>query len=644
MVLFPLSAIACENLGNPSWWESYPEEAEVLSEIGICSDINLPGKGGYPPLHTTIFVKNFEGAQLLIEAGADVNLLFDDGYGSYTPLHQVIIGINQIDQIELRDNFIISLVAAGADPNIRDKNDMSALDWAKRNIDKGDPFKFLNSKGLKVLENPDLANEIYAQNAYSNESKKVCENLCNNDAWIEQESNNTTYESVQLALERGEDVSVRSVDEYRAYPLHYAAYYGDPRTIEFLVANGADIYAKDALGASPLFWALSKPQNVKTLIELGSDVNGRNSDGDTPLLSLTANWNYAETNVIKLLLSAGANVNEKTDSGSTPFGLALAFKNDKQILKILLENGADVKLDGQGGEFVSDSNLHTAASLLLDSDILQLLINKGLDVNILGVNGQTPLHNVINSRTAIAQGFGSEAYNTVKFLLEKGGDTSIKDDFGLTALDWTSDETVKEKITTEIIDLLQVSSQAEKSKKPKSGLKKDFLFSGKCETPELGLVNVEITTEKIVATGNNNQLIYEGKIDGPVRVDLDEGWIYEEGKIIGRCRLEEKETNKNLTTNNIKNEVEYPLEAISWGGKVRSGPGLEYPQIGSLRDGEPIELLERTEVWMDGFVWFRILYQGNKVGYKFGGILCAFDDRIEGIETEKSSGIENCGL
>ncbi|MFL2799968.1 MAG: hypothetical protein ACJZ8K_00755 [Paracoccaceae bacterium] len=67
------------------------------------------------------------------------------------------------------------MVAAGADPNIRDKNDMSALDWAKRNIDKGDPFKFLNSKGLKVLENPDLVAEIYAQNEYSNESKKVCE-------------------------------------------------------------------------------------------------------------------------------------------------------------------------------------------------------------------------------------------------------------------------------------------------------------------------------------------------------------------------------------------------------------------------------------------------------------------------------------
>jgi len=58
LMLFPLKAISCENLGNPSWWESYPEEAEILSEIGICSDINLPGKGGYPPLHITIFVKN----------------------------------------------------------------------------------------------------------------------------------------------------------------------------------------------------------------------------------------------------------------------------------------------------------------------------------------------------------------------------------------------------------------------------------------------------------------------------------------------------------------------------------------------------------------------------------------------------------
>ena len=76
----------------------------------MCSDINLPGKSEFPPLHSAIFVGNLEGAQLLIEAGADVNLLNDDGYGSYTPLHQVIISLNQVEQIELRDNFIVTLL------------------------------------------------------------------------------------------------------------------------------------------------------------------------------------------------------------------------------------------------------------------------------------------------------------------------------------------------------------------------------------------------------------------------------------------------------------------------------------------------------------------------------------------------------
>ena len=111
-----------------------------------------------------------------------------------------------------------------------------------------------------------------------------------------------------------------------------------------------------------------------------------------------------------------------------------------------------------------------------------------------------------------------------------------------------------------------MSSQTKKSNWPKSELKKDFLFSGKCEGPDIGVVNLEITTEKIFATDNNSQLLYEGKIDGPVQVDIDEGWIYDEGKIIGRCKLEQKENAKNIINNTNKNEVEYPLKGISWGG------------------------------------------------------------------------------
>ena len=45
-------------------------------------------------------------------------------------------------------------------------------------------------------------------------------------------------------------------------------------------------------------------------------------------------------------------------------------------------------------------------------------------------------------------------------------------------------------------------------------------------------------------------------------------------------------------------------------GKSPFWSGLDYPQVGSLIEGEPIKLLENTEVWMDGFVWFKILYKG----------------------------------
>ena len=47
---------------------------------------------------------------------------------------------------------------------------------------------------------------------------------------------------------------------------------------------------------------------------------------------------------------------------------------------------------------------------------------------------------------------------------------------------------------------------------------------------------------------------------------------------------------------------------------------------------------------MDGLYGSEYCIKGVKLDIKWGGILCAFDDRLEGIYSEKSSGIKNCGL
>jgi len=73
------------------------------------------------------------------------------------------------------------------------------------------------------------------------------------------------------------------------------------------------------------------------------------------------------------------------------------------------------------------------------------------------------------------------------------------------------------------------------------------------------------------------------------------------------------------------------IEAGSWGGKVRSGPGTNYQQVGSLQNGDPVRLLEDTRVMMNGYPWHRISYDGGKIGYQWGGILCGFGNRIGGV-------------
>ena len=74
-----------------------------------------------------------------------------------------------------------------------------------------------------------------------------------------------------------------------------------------------------------------------------------------------------------------------------------------------------------------------------------------------------------------------------------------------------------------------------------------------------------------------------------------------------------------------------PVRAGSWGGKVRAGPGQEYRHIDGLSEGEDVTLLENTGVMMNGYPWFKIQFKNGRVGYKWGGILCAKAVPVQGV-------------
>ncbi len=87
-------------------------------------------------------------------------------------------------------------------------------------------------------------------------------------------------------------------------------------------------------------------------------------------------------------------------------------------------------------------------------------------------------------------------------------------------------------------------------------------------------------------------------------------------------------------TNSNHNEprqqaISFPRQAKSWGGKVRSGPGQHYKKKASLKEGEWITLLERTDKMFQDRPWFKIKYRG-RIGYHWGGIVCSVGEYVEG--------------
>ncbi len=68
---------------------------------------------------------------------------------------------------------------------------------------------------------------------------------------------------------------------------------------------------------------------------------------------------------------------------------------------------------------------------------------------------------------------------------------------------------------------------------------------------------------------------------------------------------------------------DFPVEAGSWGGVVRDGPGQQYAKVDSLDEGERITLMGRTDAIENGYPWFKIVYRDSGTGYKWGGILCS---------------------
>jgi len=436
------------------------------------ADPNVRGQFGTPALHWRVDADDLAGTKLLLDAGANPNGTTERDITALS----LAIGNGNAPMVDL-------LLKAGADPNRLEPTGETPLMMASQ---AGVPevVQSLLKRGVPV----DAREASFGQTALMYAARagqarivaillaagaqpNVATTVGRTPAFIA--PNSVPGFGFGVGILRGgvpADRGRREPTPGGMTPLHYAARHDHVEVAKLLIDAGAKVNAREADDITPLLMAISN-DNVSVaqfLLAHGGDVNAPDWYGRSPLWEAVNVRNLYVHNatfkngidrapvleLIKALLAAGANVNARTRetppfrnhlleitgslewvdfTGQTPF-LTAALAGDVTVMKLLLQHGADPRID----TFHGTSALMAAAGVnwvvaqtwtegpqqLLEA--VKMCYELGLDVNQANSMGVTALHGAANR--------GSQ--DIIRFLVDKGADLTAQDNEHRSALDW----------------------------------------------------------------------------------------------------------------------------------------------------------------------------------------------------------------
>ncbi len=173
-------------------------------------------------------------------------------------------------------------------------------------------------------------------------------------------------EIAQILLDNGADIDIRAKDEFAGPPLEWAVFFGIKDMGVFLVESGADVNAKNAIGTTPIDAAgadnsfvsgekLDRLNEGRAFLKEFVRANGGKSG--QARISLLDAIDQDDPDAVRDHLKSGIDPDESFVPPGIPFAGAsalhiAALKNNRELVSILLESGADIDIrarDDYGG-------------------------------------------------------------------------------------------------------------------------------------------------------------------------------------------------------------------------------------------------------------------------------------------------------
>ena len=322
-----------------------------------------------------IIEKNFGVLDALKKAGCSINSRNSD---KQTPLIDLLCN----NHIHSREAIRAIVKKLGADINLKDRNDRTALMYA---VD--------NNKFSFVQELIELGVNLKLHNQGAR-------------ALLRAISNNVNYVIVESLVKAGADVNY--IDNNHSTALIYATLQSNRQVTELLLSKGVDVNIKNEYGMSPLMMAAK-----------GEDQE-----------------------IIKMLLDAGADSDDKNNNYQTAADFALAYKKKEnaELIKNYkkVNEGIRDKMTPKSEEElrdkINDMSPDEALLLGLDNDIPWVVrdaINRGADMYKEIGKSTNPWR---NAKSPLIHAINGEKIEIIKVLLECGYDLSRENDFEVRTL------------------------------------------------------------------------------------------------------------------------------------------------------------------------------------------------------------------